>query len=260
MALRAVLFDLDGVLIDSQEAWFDLMNAAARAFRVPGIAWEELQRTWGQSVEEDARHFYAGRSAAEVAAFYQAHFLEHAERLRVAEGAGYVLERLRRAGLRTGLVTNTPRPLAVSILERVGLRLEAIVAGGDTPRAKPAPEPVLLGCRLLETAPGLTLMVGDSVHDWQAARAAGAHFAGMGAVGEPPLLRLVDVLAWVDRAQAQPLPLVLHVLGPHAPVRQHLRLVLRARRLLEAGVGHALHPALARGPGGVALHAAAHLA
>jgi len=59
--LRAVLFDLDGVLVDSYEVWFHLMNAAAGELRYPAISRELFQTTWGQGVQADIKNYYPGK-------------------------------------------------------------------------------------------------------------------------------------------------------------------------------------------------------
>ncbi len=53
MKLRAVLFDLDGVLVDSYALWFHLLNAVARKLRYPAISREMFASNWGQAIEAD---------------------------------------------------------------------------------------------------------------------------------------------------------------------------------------------------------------
>ncbi len=51
--IRAVLFDLDGVLVDSYEVWFPLLNACARELGCPAIDRDRFRDAWGQGVQED---------------------------------------------------------------------------------------------------------------------------------------------------------------------------------------------------------------
>ena len=86
--MEAVLFDLDGVLIDSYDTWFHLMNAAAREFDNPQISREAFADCWGQGVHEDVRRFYPQKSVAELEEYYEAHFMAHREHLRIDPDTG----------------------------------------------------------------------------------------------------------------------------------------------------------------------------
>jgi HAD superfamily hydrolase (TIGR01509 family) len=192
---RAILFDLDGVLIHSYEVWFELVRAAARDLVGGGVSREEFAAAWGQGIEADVERFFPGRSLAEVERYYDAHFLDYASHLIVNPDAAPVLRELHARGLPTVLVTNTPGALARAILRAADLGLDAVVGGTDVPHAKPAPDMILRGAELVGVAPAEALVVGDTEFDRAAARAAGAPFAGLGIEGDYSLRRLVDVLA-----------------------------------------------------------------
>lgn len=179
-----MLFDLDGVLVDSYEVWFHVVRAAALHFGAPEVTRASFAPGWGQGIASDLERWYPGRSLDEVEHYYTAHFLDHAAHLRVDPDAEPVLSALREAGLPTALVTNTPGPLARAIVERAGLGLDAIVGGTDVPNAKPAPDVVLAAAARLGVAPAESVMVGDTEFDRAAARAAGARFVGLGIAGD----------------------------------------------------------------------------
>jgi HAD superfamily hydrolase (TIGR01549 family) len=75
-------------------------------------------------------------------------------------------------GLRRGLVTRNSRKSVDLVLARLRLRFDAVVTREDAP-PKPAPEPVLLGCRRMDLTPGEVLFVGDFEFDMLAGRRAG---------------------------------------------------------------------------------------
>jgi phosphoglycolate phosphatase/AHBA synthesis associated protein len=193
--LRAILFDLDGVLIDSYDVWLALVSAGARDLGGPAVTREDFAKGWGQGIEADVMRWFPGRTIAEVERYYDAHFLDHAGHLKVEPDAARVLDAVRARGLRTALVTNTPAPLAREILRVAGLVLDAVVGGTDVARAKPAPDIVLRALDLLGVAAGEAIVVGDTAFDRDAARAAGVRFAGLGIEGNPTLAQLSDVLA-----------------------------------------------------------------
>jgi phosphoglycolate phosphatase len=90
-------------------------------------------------------------------------------------GAADCLRLLHDAGLRSAVVTNKQHRFADALLKRLGLSAWVdVVIGGDTcERRKPDPQPLLFACESLRVQPSESLMVGDSVNDVQAARAAG---------------------------------------------------------------------------------------
>jgi phosphoglycolate phosphatase/AHBA synthesis associated protein len=189
-----VLFDLDGVLVDSYEVWFHLVRAAAAHFRGPEVTRSAFAAGWGQGIGSDLERWFPGRTVADVERYYTTHFLDHAAHLRVDPDAHAVLTTLRTARLRTALVTNTPSPLARAILERVRLGLDAVVGGTDVPNAKPAPDIVLAAARRLGVPLAESVMVGDTDFDRAAARAAGVRFAGLRTEGDPTLGALRELL------------------------------------------------------------------
>lgn len=192
--MRAVLFDLDGVLIDSYRVWFHLLNGAARELGYPPISPEVFRSGWGQGIEADVEKLFPRHSVAEIESYYGDHFCDHLEHLAVAPEVERVFDTLRARCLRTAVITNTPAAVARDVVGRTGGRPDLLVGGTDVPLPKPAPDMVLRACELLEVRPDESLVVGDSRYDREAARAAGTFFAGLGIDGDVRLDRLVEVL------------------------------------------------------------------
>jgi AHBA synthesis associated protein len=196
--VKAVLFDLDGVLVDSREVWFHVMRAAARHFGHPDIPRLAFDETFGQGVDADIQNFMPGTEFAALDRYYDVHFMDHAEHFRADPGGPAVLRGLRDAGVRTAVVTNTSTPLATDILTRVGLEPDTLCGSSDVAQAKPAPDLVLLGLERLEVAAHEAVMVGDSQYDRDSARAAGVHFLGYNGIeGDETLGSLEELLARV---------------------------------------------------------------
>ena len=201
--VRAVLFDLDGVLVDSYEVWFHLLNGAASDLGYPPISPEVFRSCWGQGIEADVEKFYGRHSIAEIETYYGDHFSDYLEHLGVVPEVPRVFETLRERSLRTAVITNTPAPVAWDMVKRAGGSPDLLVGGTDVPRPKPAPDMVLRACELLGIPAGEALVVGDSRYDREAARAAGTVFAGLGIEGDVRLDRLVDVLRITAAAQGR---------------------------------------------------------
>lgn len=197
--LAAVLFDLDGVLIDSREAWFRLLNDATAHFGHPGIERAGFDARFGQGVQADAADFFGGMDPATLSAWFDAHFLDHAARVSVEPDAAAVLRALAQRRVATAIVTNSTSALAREIARGAGLEVDALVGGSDVARPKPAPDALLLACERLGAPPGQAWMVGDSRYDRDAAHAAGVPFVGYRCDGQRRIERLGELLSLAEQ-------------------------------------------------------------
>jgi phosphoglycolate phosphatase len=191
---RAVLFDLDGVLIDSFEVWFHLLQAIAEEFAYPPISREIFQGGWGQGIAADVERFFPRHTVPELEVLYADRFPAHLRHLQVAEGVPALFSALRCRGIGSGVITNTPADVARSLVERAAATPDVLVGGTDVANAKPAPDMVLLACERLGARAGESWVVGDTAFDREAAQRAGARFVGLGTPGEVTLSRLADLL------------------------------------------------------------------
>lgn len=204
MSLRAVLFDMDGVLVKSEEVWFRVVEQAGVKFRGRAITREEFFPTFGQGTAADIPVFGLSCTPAELDAFYVTEFLRHLDAMWVNPDAKPLLELLAARGLKRALVTNTVGPLAARILERAELSglFDALATADRVQHAKPAPDLVQLACRETGVAPSEAWMVGDSKYDRLAAHAAGVHFVGLGLDGDQRLERLGQLALRLSDGQA----------------------------------------------------------
>ncbi len=199
----AVLFDLDGVLVDTFDVWHAVMNDVAAGNVYPPISRRRFTAAWGQGVDADVATFFPRTSVEELEALYDATFPAHLEHLRVMPGATPLFATLRERGHPLAVITNTPSPLARELLRRAGLAPDALVGGTDVPRPKPAPDMVLRALELLAARPTDAVVVGDSAYDRDAATAAGVPFIGFrydgGQARIEDLARLPDLLSATAR-------------------------------------------------------------
>ena len=177
--LRAVLFDLDGTLVDSAP---DLCNAVNRVLADLGRSPVPLSRL-RQVVSKGGRAMLSvalpDLSEAEreplLAPFLAYYGQALAKDSVLFPGIAGLLAALEARGLRWGIVTNKPEGLAVGVVDGFGWTPRcAVLVGGDTlPQRKPDPAPILLACQRLGIAPDEAFYVGDDERDILAARAAG---------------------------------------------------------------------------------------
>ncbi len=194
MQPRAVLFDMDGVLVKSEEVWFRVVEEAGVRFRGRAITREEFFPTFGQGTAADVPVFGLTCTVAQLDAFYVTEFVKHLEAMWVNPDALPLLSDLRRNGVKTALVTNTVGPLAQRILEQAQLTglFDAYATADRVAFAKPAPDLLLLALKELAVDARHACMVGDSKYDRQAAHAAKVRFVGLGLDGDVRLEKLGD--------------------------------------------------------------------
>ena len=176
----ALLFDLDGTLIDSAP---DLAGAAndLRALRgLPPCAYETLRPMVGSGARGMVGAAFGVRPGDAEFEQLREQFLDaYTARLlrltRVFDAVEPVLRVLESRGLPWGVVTNKAERFTRPVLEGLGLdqRAAVVISGDSTPHAKPHPAPLLEAARRLALAPAACVYVGDDLRDVQAGRAAG---------------------------------------------------------------------------------------
>jgi len=184
--LAAVLFDLDGTLLDTVADIALALNRTMVEYDCRPLAEDDVRRMIGRgspilierAAASQGRIIDAATQAAMSERFFHYYGLLEESNEYSAQpyaGAAESLRALHGAGLRTAVVTNKQHRFAEALLNRLGLAdWVDVVVGGDTcARRKPDPQPLLFACESLHVPPSESLMVGDSVNDVLAARAAG---------------------------------------------------------------------------------------
>lgn len=178
---RGVLFDLDGTLVDTLDLILASYRHTMRAHLGEAPPDAEWMRTMGRplivQLEEFAQTPEQRQSMFEM---YLAHNEANQERLvRSFPGVKEAVAAIREAGYRLGIVTSKIGANARRELRSCGLDglFDALVGATDVAHPKPHPEPVLRGLDAIGCAADETLLVGDSVYDLEAGRAAGVETA-----------------------------------------------------------------------------------
>lgn len=179
--MRAVLWDMDGTLVDSEKLWDISLQALYR--HLGGVLTPEVRAaTVGGSAETVIGMVYAdlGLDAHPDAMAESSKWLHDytgelfAEGLPWCPGAREMLDALAGEGTPMALVTNTLRMLTERALDSIGREYFSVtVCGDEVPTGKPAPDPYLRAAHLLGEAPANCLAVEDSVTGAAAAEAAG---------------------------------------------------------------------------------------
>ena len=209
---RAVLFDLDGTLLDTIGDLADAANRMLAELARPSRNQAEIHSFVGKGLPNLVRRCMTDNAQATEAEIESAIvlFRRHYELVNGVSTTLYpgvvdTLTALRERDIRLAVVTNKAEAFTLPLLERMAIAhyFDAVVSGDTLPVKKPDPATVRLACERLGVTPTQALMIGDSANDAQAARAAGC----------PVLLvtygynhgrpaREVDADAWLDSLAA----------------------------------------------------------
>jgi N-acetyl-D-muramate 6-phosphate phosphatase len=217
LALKAILFDLDGTLLDTAPDMVGTLNSLRLDHGLEPLPYAAVRAEVSHGSSRLVRIGFPSVDEAVFAALQRRFLEDYGARLaaetRLFDGMERVLAELAHRNLPVGIVTNKPARLTDALLEELGLRTRfACVVSGDTlPQRKPHPLPMLHAAALAGAAPETCVYVGDAERDVQAAHAAGMRalvavygylradedWAAWGADGA--ISRPADLIGWLDR-------------------------------------------------------------
>ncbi len=195
----AVLWDLDGVLVDSTRFHYEAYRRLLAEFG-RDVAFDEFRNLFGLRNESILRRLLGELPPAEV------HRLADrkeeifrgliAGKVEALPGAAELARRLRDAGVPMAIVSSTPRANIELILGSLGLAeaFDAIVGAEDVRRGKPNPEGVLTGAERLGTAPAECVVLEDAPVGIEGAKAAGMRAIGVATTRPPDRLSEADLV------------------------------------------------------------------
>ena len=207
--IKAVLFDLDGTLLDSAPDLIATLNHLRAGLGLAALPVVEL------------RHFVSRGAVGlikagmppcddETQTLWREAFLRYYEEnsfvhSRPFDGVELVLKELKDRGIPWGVVTNKMEFLSIPLLEKLGWQssVSAVVCGDTVSSSKPDPEPVLAACKTIGIEPKYSLMVGDDLRDVQAGKRAGCQtaFALYGYADKESLSEITDCTKLIKTPQ-----------------------------------------------------------
>lgn len=185
VAVKAVLIDLDGTLLDTVLDLHAAANGMLRELGRPEVDVDTVRSYVGRGVPNLVKRLLAGNlEAADDPApppvvaleVFQKHYHEsNGRHASVYPGVVEGLQALATKGLKLACITNKAEAFTAPLLERTGLRphFQVVVAGDTLPRQKPDPMQLTWVCGHFDLKPHDMLLIGDSKNDAKAARAAG---------------------------------------------------------------------------------------
>jgi HAD superfamily hydrolase (TIGR01509 family) len=176
--LMGVLFDMDGLLVDTEPLWFEVESVVMARL---GGSWGEAdqQALVGGSLRRTLDYLLARAtrpvSRPDVARWMVAGMVEliSSRPVPALPGARELLDQVAAAGIPYALVTSSERPVMEAVLDRLQVRFPVTVCGDDVTNSKPDPEPYLLAAVKVGAEPRQCVALEDSPNGVAAAEAAG---------------------------------------------------------------------------------------
>ncbi len=196
-SVKAVFFDLDGVLVNSYDAWFRLFNDTLQHFGYRKITKKEFNREWGKSTKEDVKYFMPRQTVSEVRAYYSKAFPRFIRYVKVTPGATRVLAVLEKRGYRLGCVTNSHKDITRQMLRQAGIGryFDLVICADEVRRPKPAPDMLNKARKLMGLKPDEVIFIGDTKTDLIAGRRAGLLTIGYRISCRRPIRSIAEVVS-----------------------------------------------------------------
>jgi len=210
--VRAVVFDLDGTLVDTMACILATYVDAIRSLGGPDVMTEDVLAKFHIGPTRVMLEHFLGRpiTADDIECYFAA-YQQAITGLQPFPGVADLVEELRRAGYRLGLFTSATGRPATLVLATAGLDrpFEVVIGGDEVVHPKPAPEGLELICRRLGVRPNEAAYIGDALVDLECAISAGAlaiHARWGGASGVEAGAHVVaerpaDILAYLKSAE-----------------------------------------------------------
>jgi HAD superfamily hydrolase (TIGR01662 family) len=181
MRIKAILFDLDGVLVDSPDAIWKAHNLAAKKLGYPTCKKEEIYRLIGMKWDDLIAILLPEADIELFKKTVNEMYKDVYKHVKLIGNANKVLKELKNRGFKLGLVSGSNRSYADDVLKALKFDfsvLDVRVHSEDTERHKPDPDPILLALKKLKVKPKESIYIGDSLIDYRAAKAVGVNFIG----------------------------------------------------------------------------------
>jgi len=186
IAVKAVVIDLDGTLLDTAPDLAEAANRMLVELRLPLVTESVLKTYIGNGVGRLIKRVLTRDMDAEpgdalfakALPVYERHYADVVSKSsRPYPGVMDGLNAIKQAGYRMACITNKAQRFTLPLLRDTGLHdyFELIISGDTLPKKKPDPLPLLHACEKFDVVPGEMLLIGDSLNDTQAARAAGCY-------------------------------------------------------------------------------------
>ncbi len=203
LPFHAVLFDLDGVLVDSFDAWHNTFNGIRKESGRSEIPISSFRKNFGGPLEDDIRLFFPDKNARELNRLKDQYFAKNVHLVKLFRNSHNVLSHIKKGGFKAGLISNSTQAIAASILSRFKLYkfFDVVMTAEDVKHGKPSPEMVLKACKILKVKPENAILIGDTRNDMIAGKRAGCTTVGYKIKGDFQIDNLNHITNYLNQNQ-----------------------------------------------------------
>ncbi len=193
---KAILFDMDGVLVDSLDSWWKALNHSLKKYNQEEITKEEfIEKYWGHDLYWNLKK---NNLDLKIGKFCNKIYHQHTDDVEIYKTTRETLEKLSK--YKKSIITNTPRICTNKILENFNIRkyFDFILTSDDVSISKPDPEIVLMACKKFNLDPSQVVLVGDTDSDIKAGRNAGCKVIGVNIKADYEIKELSDLIDLIE--------------------------------------------------------------
>ncbi|ALQ50314.1 phosphoglycolate phosphatase [Nitrosomonas ureae] len=186
IAIKVIMIDLDGTLLDTAEDLALAANLMLKDLGMPEQSTATIRSYIGKGIQKLVKRTLTGQLDAEPDAalfakalpIYEQHYANNLS-INTRPYAGVVegIQLMQQAGYKLACITNKAEAFTLPLLHATGLfnKFEIVLSGDSLPKKKPDPMPLTHICKYFDAQPHEALLIGDSLNDAIAGRAAGCH-------------------------------------------------------------------------------------
>ena len=186
LAIKVIMIDLDGTLLDTAEDLALAANLMLKELGMSELPTSTIRSYIGKGIHKLVQRTLTGQLDGEPDAalfakalpIYEHHYANNLSvHTRPYPGVLEGIQAMQKIGFKLACITNKAEAFTLPLLRSTGLydKFEIILSGDSLPKKKPDPMPLTHICQYFQTAPQQALLIGDSLNDAIAARAAGCH-------------------------------------------------------------------------------------
>lgn len=174
---KALLFDMDGVLVDSFDSWWKSLNKALKKEKKQEITKKAfIDQFWGDTLQQNLEKLGLDKNNSKFCNTFYDQFIDEVTLFKETKTT---LEKL--SNYPKAIITNTPQSCTLKILEKFQIKkyFNVFVTSDKIEKGKPNPDMVFKACTKLNVSPKSVILIGDTENDIKAGRAAGCKTIGI---------------------------------------------------------------------------------
>lgn len=192
MKPNALLFDLDGVIVNSADVWLLSLNSALKYFNHEKITLDLFnEKYWGNDVNITLNLLGLPKKALKI---INETYIENIDKVEIFSDVESTLRYLKK--YKKGVITNTPKEIALYLLKKFDILkyFNVIITSDDVKLGKPDPEVIIEACKILNVKPNETLIIGDTINDIKAGKKLDCEVIGLNIDADYRVNKLSEIL------------------------------------------------------------------